>query len=171
MASPKVDYALPTPPGDGVSDITFSPNGTLLTAGSWDNGVRSTTRVNRMLSGVWLSQQASNQLTVRHFHSADNFEELSRSSPASVGSCGLAEAYMGHLRVLWIVFDFPPHSSSIFTTAVPVVTFQRVLAHPCWLCSTFRHCYRQQLHCVAVWLGPQTMHAYRRYKLRSQQLS
>ncbi|CAM9587045.1 unnamed protein product, partial [Laminaria digitata] len=40
MASPKVDYALPTPPGDGVSDITFSPNGTLLTAGSWDNGVR-----------------------------------------------------------------------------------------------------------------------------------
>lgn len=40
MAAPKADYALPTPPGDGVSDITFSPNGTLLTAGSWDNGVR-----------------------------------------------------------------------------------------------------------------------------------
>lgn len=39
MAAAKADYAVPSPPSDGVSDLTFSPNGTLLTAGSWDNGV------------------------------------------------------------------------------------------------------------------------------------
>lgn len=47
----KLGYALPSPPGDGVSDITFSPNGTLLTAGSWDNGVRPSTKINGLLSG------------------------------------------------------------------------------------------------------------------------
>lgn len=41
VSTSKVDYALPSPPSDGVSDLTFSPNGTLITAGSWDNGVRS----------------------------------------------------------------------------------------------------------------------------------
>lgn len=41
VSTSKVDYALPSPPSDGVSDLTFSPNGTLITAGSWDNGVRN----------------------------------------------------------------------------------------------------------------------------------
>lgn len=39
ITASKSDYAVPSPPGDGVSDLSFSPNGTLLTAGSWDNGV------------------------------------------------------------------------------------------------------------------------------------
>lgn len=39
MTAAKADYAVPSPPSDGVSDLSFSPNGTLLTAGSWDNGV------------------------------------------------------------------------------------------------------------------------------------
>lgn len=62
MAAPKADYALPTPPGDGVSDITFSPNGTLLTAGSWDNGVRSSTKFDGMLSGCPKQQATSSRL-------------------------------------------------------------------------------------------------------------
>ncbi|CBJ31271.1 conserved unknown protein [Ectocarpus siliculosus] len=40
MNAGKADYALPSAPSDGVSDITFSPTGNLITAGSWDNGVR-----------------------------------------------------------------------------------------------------------------------------------
>lgn len=39
MTAAKADYELPSPPSDGVSDLTFSPNGSLVTAGSWDNGV------------------------------------------------------------------------------------------------------------------------------------
>lgn len=39
MTAAKADYELPSPPSDGVSDLTFSPNGSLITAGSWDNGV------------------------------------------------------------------------------------------------------------------------------------
>ncbi|CAM9098952.1 unnamed protein product, partial [Hapterophycus canaliculatus] len=40
MTAAKADYALPSPPSDGVSDIAFSPTGSLVAAGSWDNGVR-----------------------------------------------------------------------------------------------------------------------------------
>eukprot|EP00752_Nemacystus_decipiens_P001274 g1270.t1 len=40
MTAAKADYELPSPPSDGVSDLTFSPTGSLITAGSWDNGVR-----------------------------------------------------------------------------------------------------------------------------------
>ncbi|CAM9803565.1 unnamed protein product, partial [Discosporangium mesarthrocarpum] len=36
----KSDIALPNSPGDGVSDLTFSPTGSLVVASSWDNGVR-----------------------------------------------------------------------------------------------------------------------------------
>lgn len=39
MTAAKADYALPSPPSDGVSDIAFSPTGSLIAAGSWDNGV------------------------------------------------------------------------------------------------------------------------------------
>lgn len=39
MTAAKADYELPSPPSDGVSDLTFSPTGSLITAGSWDNGV------------------------------------------------------------------------------------------------------------------------------------
>lgn len=39
MTAAKADYELPSPPSDGVSDLTFSPNGSLITAGSWDKGV------------------------------------------------------------------------------------------------------------------------------------
>lgn len=39
MTAAKADYELPSPPSDGVSDLTFSPNGSLIAAGSWDNGV------------------------------------------------------------------------------------------------------------------------------------
>lgn len=68
MAAAKADYALPSPPGDGVSDLTFSPNGTLLTAGSWDNGVRSSTKFsgtsNAMLSCCPDKQAASSRQAV-----------------------------------------------------------------------------------------------------------
>lgn len=60
-ADPKADYALPTPPGDGISDITFSPNGTLLTAASWDNGVRSITKI--QWKWYLLAVPIDNQLT------------------------------------------------------------------------------------------------------------
>ena len=41
MSTSKLDYTLPSSPSDGISDITFSPAGNLITAGSWDNGVRT----------------------------------------------------------------------------------------------------------------------------------
>ncbi|CAM9478127.1 unnamed protein product [Chrysoparadoxa australica] len=34
------DYQIPSPPSDGVSSLTFSPQGNLLVAGSWDSNVR-----------------------------------------------------------------------------------------------------------------------------------
>lgn len=49
------DYALPSPPGDGISDMAFSPNGTLITAGSWDNVVSKGNNVTLQLHGYLVS--------------------------------------------------------------------------------------------------------------------